>query len=134
MSNSEVSDSAGGQTAPSTVSKGYLVVEHPAVDHAVVMERMQNYIRVVMSMLEKYQIKYLTVPGPGGEIISVEGGWKPESFAIIEFPTFEMAKEFYFSEEYQSVLPERLGLYEWSKGILVEGAPSPVAGAAPSPR
>jgi uncharacterized protein (DUF1330 family) len=52
---------------------------------------------------------------------SVEGGWQPVEFYVIEFASFAQAEAFYFSAEYQAVLPARLAA-ALSKAILIEGA------------
>lgn len=52
---------------------------------------------------------------------SLEGGWTPASFFLVEFPSEDEALAFYFSEEYQRALPLRLASSR-SKAILLRPA------------
>jgi uncharacterized protein (DUF1330 family) len=68
--------------------------------------------------------------GGGGRIIirggragtakteSVEGDWNPERFVVVEFPTEEAARSFYYSERYQEALKLRLASSR-SKAMLI---------------
>ena len=98
----------------------YLVVEFEVTDP----EAYARYRPAAQAALAKL--------GAGGRVIirggsdgagateSVEGGWLPERFVVVEFPTMEAAKAFYYSPEYQEALRLRLGSSR-SKAILVEG-------------
>ncbi len=55
-----------------------------------------------------------------GKTESLEGGWMPERFVVIEFPDMARAKAFYYSPEYQETLKMRVGSSR-SKAIFVEG-------------
>ena len=55
-----------------------------------------------------------------GKTESLEGGWMPERFVVIEFPDMERAKGFYYSAEYQEALKMRMGSSR-SKAFFVEG-------------
>ncbi len=75
--------------------------------------------------------KYLEVGGPimaagggrlvfaSGRIEPLEGGWTPPSIFVTEFPSFEAARKFYYSQEYQDVVGMRQ-LASKARGILVE--------------
>lgn len=62
----------------------------------------------------------------GGEIVvnsqriePLEGDWSPSSIVIARFPTFDAARDFYNSSEYQAVIGMRRRSAK-SRGILVE--------------
>jgi uncharacterized protein (DUF1330 family) len=98
----------------------YLVVEIEVTDR----EAYARYRPAAQAALAKL--------GGGGKIIirggtdgtgkteSLEGGWMPERFVVVEFPDMDAAKAFYHSPEYQEVLKMRLGSSR-SKAIFVEG-------------
>jgi uncharacterized protein (DUF1330 family) len=50
----------------------------------------------------------------------LEGDWAPKRLVVLEFPSFERAKEFYNSEEYGPVKAIRLNS-TISKMVLVDG-------------
>jgi uncharacterized protein (DUF1330 family) len=99
----------------------YLVVEIEVTDKEA-YER--DYRPTAQAVLAKL--------GGGGRIIirggrdgvgateSLEGGWMPERFVVVEFPDLDKAKAFYFSKEYQAALKLRQGSAR-SKAIFVEG-------------
>ena len=62
------------------------------------------------------------MPGKEGRLETLEGDWKPERFFIVEFPTFEQARSFYYSKEYQESVRARFAS-SVGKAILVEGMP-----------
>lgn len=103
------------------VKKGYLVIDHEANDPKD-MTVMKKYIEVASPLLKKFGGHFLVLPGRRNRSEPLQGGWNPESFSIIEFPTYDQARSFYYSEAYQSVLPIRLSTYKrQSKELLVEG-------------
>jgi len=111
---------AAGQGLPSP--KGYLMIEHGPVTPDVVAA-LKPYSEASRPLLEKYGGKFVVSGGRNRE--SVEGGWSPPFIVVIEFPSFDQAKAFYHSPEYQQILPIRLAALPGSKAILVEGAVSP---------
>ncbi|MEJ6784778.1 DUF1330 domain-containing protein [Aminobacter sp. Piv2-1] len=74
---------------------------------------------------------YREVAGPimaagGGRFVlsserieSLEGGWRPASISVVEFPSADTARRFYQSEDYQKVVALRQ-LASRGKGILVD--------------
>lgn len=101
--------------------KGYLVIEHEASGPED-REAMRRYAAVAQPLLAQYGGRFVVSVAGGARMEALQGGWAPESLSIIEFPTFEQARAFYFSKEYQSVLPIRLGTYEkGTKELLIEG-------------
>jgi uncharacterized protein (DUF1330 family) len=68
------------------------------------IEAMQEYGSKVMAVTESFGGRYLWV-GPGVEVL--EGDWKPQAIAIIEFPSHEDAQRWYASEEYTPLIALR---------------------------
>lgn len=60
----------------------------------------------------------------GGAVTPLEGDWRPERFVVIEFPSVNAAKAFYFSEDYQDALKVRLANSE-GRAFIVEGYSAP---------
>lgn len=106
------------QETSETAAKGYLIIEH-GVPTPEIMAPLQEYSTVSNEALERYGGRFIIADNTS--IQSIEGGWEPPFIIVIEFPSYENAKAFYFSDEYQSVLPDRLAAFKDSRSILVEG-------------
>jgi uncharacterized protein (DUF1330 family) len=80
-------------------------------------EKMDRYREGVLSTVEQYGGRYLTV---GGKFDVVEGDWQPVFPVIIEFPSLEQAHRWYDSEEYRDLKALRL---EATRGnaVFIEG-------------
>ena len=61
----------------------------------------------------------------GGAITPLEADWQPERFVVIEFPSVDAAKAFYFSDDYQEALKVRLA-NSIGKSFIVDGYSAPV--------
>jgi uncharacterized protein (DUF1330 family) len=61
----------------------------------------------------------------GGAVTPLEGDWRPERFVVIEFPSVDAARAFYFSEDYQEALKVRLA-NSVGRSFIVEGYVQPV--------
>jgi uncharacterized protein (DUF1330 family) len=57
----------------------------------------ENYKKLTPGSLVNYQGKFIV---RGGETITLEGDWKPSRIVVLEFPTLELAKAWWASEEY----------------------------------
>jgi uncharacterized protein (DUF1330 family) len=57
----------------------------------------------------------------GGQTATLEGNWRPGRVVIIEFPTFQQARDFYTSVEYTAARRARAGAATL-KMIVVDGA------------
>ncbi|MDQ3803160.1 MAG: DUF1330 domain-containing protein [Acidobacteriota bacterium] len=79
--------------------------------------RMERYRAGVLSTVEQYGGRYLTV---GGKCDAVEGDWQPVFPVIIEFPSLEQAHRWYDSEEYRDLKALRLGSTRGS-AVFIEG-------------
>ena len=80
-------------------------------------EKMEQYREGVLSTVEHYGGRYLTV---GGGCDVVEGEWRPVFPVLIEFPSLEQAHRWYDSDEYRDLKALRL---EATRGnaVFVEG-------------
>ena len=61
----------------------------------------------------------------GGAVTPLEGDWQPQRFVVIEFPSVDAARAFYYSDDYQDALKVRLANSE-GKAFIVEGYSPPV--------
>lgn len=59
----------------------------------------------------------------GGQTITLEGNWSPERIVILEFPTIELANEWWHSEKYSQAkeIRQKAAI---TKMIIVEGIQS----------
>jgi len=92
----------------------YVVGEIEVTDPAAYEE----YRKQVAAVNAKYNGRFLV---RGGKVESLEGGWSPKRFVIVEFPSMEQAQKWYRSAEYGPLIKLR---QKASKGklIIVEGA------------
>jgi len=93
---------------------GYLIAEVEVTDPATYEE----YRKRVPAIIAQYGGRYLV---RGGAVESMEGGWTPKRFVVLEFPSLDQARKFYRSPEYAPVLALRQKAAR-SKLLLVEGA------------
>ena len=84
-------------------------------------EAYEEYRRQVGPTLEAYGGKFLV---RGGRAEPLEGTWVPNRLVILEFETFERAKEWYSSQEYAGPKALRQSLSAGNL-VVVEGIPSP---------
>ena len=91
----------------------YVVVQIQVQD-AVAYE---EYRLAAPPTIALYDGKYIV---RGGKVETLEGDWLPQRFVILEFPTFERAKQWHASPEYQAVAPLRHRNAS-SQMIVVEG-------------
>jgi uncharacterized protein (DUF1330 family) len=67
-------------------------------------EKFQGYQNIAPDIIKKYGGKIVVL---GGESIIQEGEWSPKRIVIVEFPTYEIAKDWSNSEEYQKAIEIR---------------------------
>lgn len=91
----------------------YIFVEVEINDQA----KYEEYKRLTPISLAKYQGKFIV---RGGKTESLEGGWNPQRFVVLEFPSANLAKQWWSSEEYAPARAIRYATAK-SKMILVEG-------------
>lgn len=93
---------AGGYAAakPEKAPKGYIVAEVQVTDAGAY----KAYVPVAGAAVAKFGGKYLA---RGGRVEQLEGPPPAGRFVIVEYPSFEAAKAFYHSADYQAVAPIR---------------------------
>jgi uncharacterized protein (DUF1330 family) len=79
--------------------------------------RYEDYRKMVPASLEKYGGKFLV---RGGKTHTMEGGWAPKRFVLVEFPTVEQAKAWWDSPEYRAARDLRWATSD-SQLIIAEG-------------
>lgn len=77
----------------------------------------EAYKRMVPPSLVAYNGKFIV---RGGKLETLEGGWSPERFVIIEFPSADQAKAWWGSTEYAEAKALRQAT-SVSEMIVVEG-------------
>ena len=80
-------------------------------------ERIMEYLSATPKILKKYTGRFLV---RGGEIWIAEGEWHPKRLVIVEFDSFEKAKEFWKSDEYKP-LKELRQSSSYTEMIFVDG-------------
>ena len=80
-------------------------------------EGYQEYAKRVPPIIAQYGGRYLA---RGGAVESLEGGWQPPRFVILEFESVEQAKRFFYSPEYEAIKAMRIENSK-SRGIIVQG-------------
>ena len=78
---------------------------------------LKDYQAVALAIIKKYKGKLLV---RGGEVVTLEGPEENRRIVMIEFPSLDGAKEFYFSDEYTKAIELRKGRAEFEI-IAVDG-------------
>jgi len=91
----------------------YLIVDIDVRDP----ERYAEYVKAVPPTIAKFGGKYLA---RGGRAERLEGEWSPKRFVVLEFPTYERAKEWWACEDYRGPKALRQAASA-ANMILVEG-------------
>ena len=92
----------------------YVIVDIEIFDRAGFAE----YRKAVVPLVEKCGGKYIAA---SDRVEALEGDWRPKRVVMIEFPSIEMAKEWFGCEEYREPSKIRKRTAK-TKMILVEGA------------
>ena len=79
--------------------------------------RYDDYKAMVPPSIEKFGGKFLV---RGGKTHTLEGGWAPKRFVMVEFPTVEQAKAWWASPEYAEARALRWATAD-SMMIVAEG-------------
>jgi uncharacterized protein (DUF1330 family) len=95
--------------------KAYCIV-YEIVDDPTAFE---DYRRQVMATIDQHQGRFLV---RAGAFSALEGEMPFERIAMLEFPSRAAAEGWYYSAEYQRILPIRAGSSR-SQFILVDGVP-----------
>ena len=83
--------------------------------------RYAEYIKVVPPTIAKFGGRFVV---RGGRTEALEGAWSPGRIVILEFPTFERAKEWWASDEYSGPKALRQAASIGSL-VLVQGVEGP---------
>jgi uncharacterized protein (DUF1330 family) len=92
---------------------GYLIFEIEVTNQ----EEYDRYKEMAGPVLERHGGRFLV---RNGRYETLEGGWTPPRFFVVEFDSYQAARDFYFSQAYQAALGQRLASSR-SKAILIEG-------------
>ena len=92
---------------------GYVIADVDVTDP----EQFAEYGKLVSATVEQYGGKYLA---RGGEVVVLEGDRTAHRTVIIEFESFERAKEWYHSDDYAPALKMRLDSAN-SNVLIVDG-------------
>jgi uncharacterized protein (DUF1330 family) len=91
----------------------YVVVDVDVKDR----ERYAEYVKLAPPSIAQYGGRYLS---RAGRTETLEGEWTPRRFVILEFPTYERAKEWWSSPEYAPAKALRQATAE-TEMVLTEG-------------
>jgi len=92
----------------------YLVVDCKVTDAS----RYEDYKRLAQAAVARYGGRYLV---RGGEMVVLEGEWRPNRVVVLEFPTLDQARVFYDSPEYAAARVARRGAAQMNM-VAVAGA------------
>lgn len=81
------------------------------------LEGIRAYTDHVAATHQGHGSRYLS---RGGRLEVVEGAWAPSRLIVIEFPSWEHARQWYFSDAYQALVQVRQPL-STTEMVLVEG-------------
>ena len=87
------------------------------------MEQYRQYMAVAPAAVAAAGGEYLV---RGGRFETLEGQWQPSRMAMLRFPSYAAAKDFYDGEMYRAARSERLDATEFFNMVLVEGVAAPV--------
>jgi uncharacterized protein (DUF1330 family) len=91
--------------------RGYLIFEIDITDRIA----WEDYQKVALPIMGASGGKFIL---GSAQIEPLEGGWNPASISVVEFPTYEAARDFYYSEPYQQTVELRQRASR-GRGILV---------------
>jgi uncharacterized protein (DUF1330 family) len=80
----------------------YLLVRVNVTD----WDKYKEYMKVTPGVIEKYGGRFMV---RGGDVETLEGPPETYRVVLVEFPSFQRAKEFYHSEEYAAARGIRAG-------------------------
>ena len=80
-------------------------------------EKLAEYKARVAPVVQRYRGRYVVLGGPS-EIL--EGNWAPAYPVMLEFPTRDLARDWYRSDEYRVLKALRLAAVR-SSAVLLEG-------------
>ena len=78
----------------------------------------EDYKKLTPGAIAKHGGRFIA---RGGQTATLEGNWRPGRVVIIEFPTYQQARDFYTSVEYTAARRARAGAATF-RMIVVDGA------------
>ena len=91
----------------------YVILDLSIQDH----KEMEAYKKLAPATVTVFDGKFIA---RGGQTITLEGEWNPERIVILEFPTSELANEWWNSEIYAKAKEIRQRAAK-TKIIIIEG-------------
>ena len=85
--------------------------------HATDADKTARYRELSGPSVEKHGGRFLV---RGGAFEVLEGSWTPERIVVIEFPSADVARAWYESDDYRAARAVREGAGEW-RMVIVEG-------------
>lgn len=92
---------------------GYVIVDIEVTDP----QGYEEYKRLAAPTVEAFGGRYIA---RGGKTDTLEGDWQPSRIVLLEFPSLDRAREWWHSQEYNSVKEIRYRTAN-SRMIAVEG-------------
>ena len=78
----------------------YLIARVDVTD----MDQYKKYMALSPGIIEKYGGKFIA---RGGDVITLEGEAETRRMVLVEFPSAQIAQDFYNSDEYQAAIKVR---------------------------
>ena len=98
---------------------GYIIVDMQITD----MDQYKQYMASAPETLALAGGAYLA---RGGTVEVMEGDWKPGRMALLRFPSFAAAHDWYHGEMYARARAKRAGATKFFNMVLLEGLAAPV--------
>ena len=98
---------------------GYIIVDMQISD----MDQYQQYMASAPETLALAGGQYLA---RGGTLEVMEGDWAPGRMALLRFPSFAAARDWYQGEMYARARAKRAGATKFFNMVLLEGLAAPV--------
>lgn len=92
----------------------YIIADVDITDPA----KYEDYKKLTPGAVAKHGGRFIA---RGGQTATLEGNWKPGRVILLEFPTYEQARNFYTSVEYTAARRARAGAATF-RMIVVDGA------------
>ena len=83
--------------------------------------KLEQYKARIAAVVHKFEGRYVVL---GGKTELVEGAWKPTFPVMIEFPSFEQASNWYYSEDYRDLKALRLAAGRFN-AVIIDGLQAP---------
>ena len=101
------------------MAPAYIIIDMRITD----MAQYQQYMAAAPAAVAAAGGEYLV---RGGRFEALEGQWQPNRIAMVRFPSYEIAKDFYDAQMYRAAREKRAGATQFFNMVLVEGFSAPV--------